>query len=139
LKPKGNVGTDRQSFPGALLCAIPGFSCQFVSYLILSFPPLSRIDPGLTDRLDAFKNNTTPHNDWQELALDIRKLRKSLTDATSFLAAYDQRQYQAVRSPHSKDQCNVDSRPDTANGLIRTGVGGDPLFFPTQDEVHIQA
>jgi len=49
----------------------------------------------LTDRLEAFKNNTTPHNDWQELALDIRKLRKSLTDATSFLAAYDQRQCQA--------------------------------------------
>lgn len=49
----------------------------------------------LTDRLEAFKNNTTPHNDWQELALDIRKLRKTLTGAMSFLAAYDQRQYQA--------------------------------------------
>jgi hypothetical protein len=112
---------------------------RILLYLILSFPPLSRIDPGLTDRLEAFKNITTPHNDWQELALDIRKLRKSLTDATSFLAAYDQRQCQAVRSPHSKDQSNVDSHPDTANGLIRTDVGGDPLCYPTQDEVHIQA
>jgi hypothetical protein len=36
--------------------------------------------------------------------LDIRKLRKTLTGATSFLAAYDQRQYQAVRLPHSKNQ-----------------------------------
>jgi hypothetical protein len=95
-----NVGADRQSFPGALLCTISGFPFQFVSYLILSFLPLSLIDPGLSDRLEAFKNNTTPHSDWQELALDIRKLRKSLTDATSFLAAYDQRQCQAVRSPH---------------------------------------
>ncbi|SRR6266849_4621527 len=134
-----NVGIDQQSFPGALLCAISGFPCQFVSYLIPSFPLLSCIDPGLTDRLEAFKNNATPRNDWQELALDIRKLRKSLTDATSFLAAYDQRQYQAVSSPHSKDQSNMDSRPDTANGLIRTDVGRDSLCFPTQDEVHIQA
>jgi hypothetical protein len=103
------------------------------------FPPLSRIDPGLTDRLEEFKSNATLHNDWQELALDIRKLRKSLTDATSFLAGYDQRQCQAVRFPHSKVQCNVDSRPDTANGLIRTDVGEDPLCFPAQDKVHIQA
>jgi hypothetical protein len=60
---------------------------------------LSRVDPGLADRLEASKSNTTSDNDWQQLALDIRKLRKSLTDATSFLAAYDQRQCQAVRSP----------------------------------------
>jgi hypothetical protein len=105
-KPKGNVGTDRQSFPGALLCAISSFPCQFVSYLILSFPSLSRLDPGLTDRLEAFRDNATPQHDWQELALDIRKLRKSLTDATSFLAAYDQRQCQAVCSLHSEDQSN---------------------------------
>ena len=64
------------------------------------FSPLSRVDPGLADRLEASKNNTTSDNDWQQLALDIRKLRKSLTDATSFLAAYDQRQCQAVRSPN---------------------------------------
>ena len=67
------------------------------SYL---FSPLSRVDSGLADRLEASKNNTTSDNDWQQLALDIRKLRKSLTDATSFLAAYDQRQCQAVRSPN---------------------------------------
>ena len=60
---------------------------------------LNRVDPGLADRLEASKSNTTSDNDWQQLALDIRKLRKSLTDATSFLAAYDQRQCQAVRSP----------------------------------------
>ena len=60
---------------------------------------LSRVDPGLADRLEASKSNTTSDNEWQQLALDIRKLRKSLTDATSFLAAYDQRQCQAVRSP----------------------------------------
>lgn len=139
LEPKGNVGTDRQSFPGALLCTISGFACQSVSYLILLFPPLSLIDPGLTDRLETFKNNTTPHNGWQELALDTRKLRKSLTNATSYLAAYDQRQCQAVRSSHSRYQSNVDSPPDTANGLIRTDVGGDPHCLPTQDEIHIQA
>ncbi len=103
------------------------------------FSPPNCIDLGLTDRLNAFKNNTTSYNDWQELALDIRKMRKSLTDATSFLAAYDQRQCQAVRSPHSRDQPNLDSRPHTADGLIRTFVGGDPLCFPTQDEVYIQA
>jgi hypothetical protein len=102
---ENNVGTERQSFAGALLCAISGFPYQFVSYLTLSIPPHSHIDPGLTDRLKAFKINTTPHNDLQELALDIRKLRKSLTDATSVLAAYDQRQCQAVRSP-SRDQSN---------------------------------
>ncbi|KAI9513420.1 tubulin binding cofactor C-domain-containing protein [Russula earlei] len=48
----------------------------------------------LVTRMDACKSDATSHNDWQELALDIRKLRKSLTDATSFLPAYDQRQYQ---------------------------------------------
>ncbi|KAF8270082.1 tubulin binding cofactor C-domain-containing protein, partial [Lactarius quietus] len=38
---------------------------------------------------------TTPDSDWQELSLNIRKLRKHLTDATSFLPSYDQRQCQA--------------------------------------------
>ncbi|KAI0299453.1 tubulin binding cofactor C-domain-containing protein [Multifurca ochricompacta] len=38
---------------------------------------------------------TSDNNDQQELALDIRKLRKNLTDAIGFLPAYDQRQCRA--------------------------------------------
>jgi len=48
--------------------------------------------------LEASKNNTTSHDGWEELARDIVKLGKSLSDAMSFLPAYDQRQCQAVRS-----------------------------------------
>lgn len=58
---------------------------------------LSDIRPDLIARLDAAKHSPPPDNDWQELALSIRKLRKYLTDATSFLPSYDQRQCQAVR------------------------------------------
>ena len=94
-----NVGTDRPNVPAALLRAISGFPYQFVSSLILFFSSQSPIHSGLADRLEASKH-TTSHNDWQQLALDIRKLRKSLTDATSFLTTYDQRQCQAVRSPN---------------------------------------
>lgn len=53
----------------------------------------SRVD--LVARLEATKHSSTPDNDWQELALNIRKLRKHLTDATSFLPSYDQRQCSA--------------------------------------------
>ncbi|KAI0248006.1 tubulin binding cofactor C-domain-containing protein [Lactifluus subvellereus] len=53
----------------------------------------SRAD--LAAQLEASRNNPRSDNDWEELALNIRKLRKSLTDATSLLPAYDQRQCQA--------------------------------------------
>ncbi|KAN0139295.1 Tubulin binding cofactor C domain containing protein [Lactarius tabidus] len=53
----------------------------------------SRTD--LIARLEAAKHSPTLDNDLQELALDIRKLRKHLTDATSFLPSYDLRQCQA--------------------------------------------
>ncbi|SRR6266404_4103540 len=58
---------------------------------------LSDFHVDLTTRLETAKNTLTPNNDLQELALDIRKLRKQLTDATGFLPSYDQRQCQAVR------------------------------------------
>ncbi|KAH9968142.1 tubulin binding cofactor C-domain-containing protein [Russula dissimulans] len=57
--------------------------------------PLISINSGLVTRLEACRNDPTSHNDWQELALDTRKLRKSLTDATGSLSPYDQRQCQA--------------------------------------------
>ncbi|KAI9463955.1 TBCC-domain-containing protein [Lactarius psammicola] len=53
----------------------------------------SRAD--LIARLEAAKHSPTPDNDWQELALNTRKLRKHLTDATGFLPSYDLRQCRA--------------------------------------------
>ncbi|KAI9438190.1 tubulin binding cofactor C-domain-containing protein [Lactarius indigo] len=53
----------------------------------------SRAD--LIARLDVAKHSPTSDNDWQELALNTRKLRKYLTEATTFLPSYDQRQCQA--------------------------------------------
>ena len=62
-------------------------------------PPLSSDRyTGLVTRLEACKNDATSQNIFQELALDIMKLGKSLTDATSFLPAYDQRQCREVCS-----------------------------------------
>jgi hypothetical protein len=92
---------------------------------------------GLAARLDESKNNTS-YNGWQELALDIAKLGKSLADATSFLSAYDQRQCQAVRSHTSRPSIKSDSPPPTiANKFIGTDLGGDPLYVRSQNEIHV--
>jgi hypothetical protein len=58
---------------------------------------LSCFRADLIARLEAAKHSSTRDNDLQELALNIRKLRKHLTDATSLLPSYDLRQCQAVR------------------------------------------
>ncbi|KAF7798187.1 hypothetical protein EIP86_009404 [Pleurotus ostreatoroseus] len=53
----------------------------------------SRTD--LSSRLEALKVNGSPStDDLSALAADVAKLRKELTDATSFLPGYDQRQYE---------------------------------------------
>jgi hypothetical protein len=67
-------------------------------HVVTIFSHLTGFGADLAAQLEASRNNPTSDNDWQELALNIRKLRKSLTDATSLLPAYDQRQCQAVRS-----------------------------------------
>ncbi|KAH9947804.1 tubulin binding cofactor C-domain-containing protein [Amylocystis lapponica] len=46
----------------------------------------------LTTRLDALKSDRTAHEASEQLSLDIAKLRKELTDVTSYLPSYDQRQ-----------------------------------------------
>jgi hypothetical protein len=99
LNLRSHVRINRQGLSTGFLLSVSVFSFWFVSLLILSFlilsDSLSCAD--LAAQLDAFKDNPPSDNDSHELALNIRKLRKSLTDATSSLPAYDQRQCQAVR------------------------------------------
>jgi len=66
---------------------------------------LSGFRADLIVRLEAAKHSPIPDNDWHELALNTRKLRKHLTDATGFLPSYDQRQCQAVRCHTARDKC----------------------------------
>ncbi|KAF8480057.1 tubulin binding cofactor C-domain-containing protein [Russula ochroleuca] len=94
----------------------------------------------LADRLEASKN-TTSHNDWQQLALDIRKLRKGLTDATSFLTAYDQRQCQAQMDvlEQTLEEIRSASLPKTKFTFKRKTnkppVSAAPTQLPSSDEL----
>ncbi|TCD63589.1 hypothetical protein EIP91_005197 [Steccherinum ochraceum] len=68
----------------------------------------------LSTRLEAFKNDAAkPKDVLDQIALDIAQLRKDLADATSYLPAYDQRQYelQVKNFEQSLDQLRTASAP----------------------------
>ena len=54
----------------------------------------------ITSRLEALKADAS-RSSTDALILDVAKLRKELIDATSYLPAYDQRQYELVRTVHT--------------------------------------
>ncbi|KAH9053606.1 tubulin binding cofactor C-domain-containing protein [Lactarius vividus] len=91
----------------------------------------SRAD--LIARLDAATNSPTSDNDWQELALNIRQLRKQLTDATGFLPSYDQRQCQAQMDllEQMLEETHSASLPKKKFAFKRKGDRAPVLAMPT--------